>query len=230
VSYAGYGDFYTVTWSYGGESGEVVVEGGYVQGPEAAVDGRPHTGRVDLVEYDGFTLAVPRIWGPTLTPRVWTAMMAAKASYAQEVDPLISRGMIIATLGMAYGISFGALPRYSVAVQAPGLARAAPRSAAGGGGRATGQLHHAISRPIHRALEQHPVLRGVYQARDPRLVLRAADGAAHRGYQQWHRALDQEVVDWLRANEAATPAQFEAYLRSLYQRPDLVQRFPLGFE
>jgi RHS repeat-associated protein len=102
--------------------------------------------------------------------------------------------------------------------------------AARGAAQATGQLHHAISRPIHRALQQHPVLRGTYQARDPRFVLRAADKAAHRGYQQWHRALDKEVVNWLRANEAATPAQFETYLRSLYQRPDLVQRFPVGFQ
>jgi hypothetical protein len=104
------------------------------------------------------------------------------------------------------------------------------RFAAGGAIRATGQLHHAISRPIHRALQEHRVLRGVYEARDPRFVLRAADEAAHRGYQQWHRALDQEVVEWLGRNPNATPAQFESYLRSVYQRPDLVQRFPLGFE
>jgi len=44
------------------------------------------------------------------------------------------------------------------------------------------------------------------------------------------RALDREGVEWLGRNPNATPAQFESYLRALYQRPDLVQRFPLGFE
>lgn len=93
-----------------------------------------------------------------------------------------------------------------------------------------GQLHHAISRPIHKALQGHATLRGVYGARDPRFVLRAVDEAAHRGYQAWHRALDREVVDWLAQNRTATPRQFEAYLRSLYQRPELRQRFPMGFK
>jgi hypothetical protein len=102
--------------------------------------------------------------------------------------------------------------------------------AAGGAARATGQLQHAISRPIAGALERHEVLRGVYGARDPRFVLRAADEAAHRGYQAWHRALDREVVEWLGKNPTATPAQFESYLRGVYQRPELLQRFPLGFE
>jgi hypothetical protein len=102
--------------------------------------------------------------------------------------------------------------------------------AARGATQLTGQMHHAISRPIAAALERHEVLRGVYTARDPRFVLRAADEAAHLGYQGWHRALDQEVVDWLSTNPRATPAQFESYLRGLYQRSDLLQRFPAGFE
>ena len=108
--------------------------------------------------------------------------------------------------------------------------RAAKALAAEAAGRAIGQVHHAISRAVFRALQEHRVLRGLYRVRDPRFVLRAADKTAHRGYQQWHRELDKEVADWLRANETATPAQFEAYLRSLYERPDLIQRFPRGFQ
>ena len=92
-----------------------------------------------------------------------------------------------------------------------------------------GQLHHAISRRIHRALERHPVLRGRYQPRDPRFVLRGADESAHRGYQKWHQEMDREVEDWLDQFSDATPEKFQAYLRSLYRRPELRQRFPNGF-
>jgi RHS repeat-associated protein len=91
-----------------------------------------------------------------------------------------------------------------------------------------GQQHHAISRTVHSALEQHPSLAGRYSARDPRFVTRAIDGAAHRGYQQWHRELDREVVEWIQNTPDATTEQFERYLRDLYARPDLAPRFPNG--
>jgi RHS repeat-associated protein len=106
------------------------------------------------------------------------------------------------------------------------VAPAAP--AARGAIEATGQLHHAISRPIAKELERHPTLAGQYTARDPRLTARAADPAAHRGYQQWHRELDREVVEWLRRSPEATPQQFESYLRGRYSQPDLLERFPGG--
>ena len=93
-----------------------------------------------------------------------------------------------------------------------------------------GQLHHAISRRVHRALEEHRVLRGRYQARDPRFVLRGADAHAHRGYQKWHQDLDDEIVRWLDRNNDVPAERFEAYLRSLYERTELKQRFPRGFE
>jgi hypothetical protein len=93
-----------------------------------------------------------------------------------------------------------------------------------------GQVHHAISRRVHRALEEHRILRGRYQPRDPRFVLRAGDDDAHRGYQSWHRELDEEISKWIYDNRKATPENFEAYLRSLYERPELKQRFPNGFE
>lgn len=93
----------------------------------------------------------------------------------------------------------------------------------------TGQLHHVISRPIARALERHKTLKGQYKPRDERFVTRAVDEKAHCGYQEWHRKLDAEVVQWLKDNREATVKQFEAYLRLIYNRPDMLARFPHGF-
>jgi hypothetical protein len=92
-----------------------------------------------------------------------------------------------------------------------------------------GQWHHIISKLIARQLEKHVVLRGQYKARDPRFVSRAKGEQDHCGYQSWHRDLDQEIVGWLQRNREATPRQFEAYLRDIYNRPELRARFPHGF-
>jgi hypothetical protein len=92
-----------------------------------------------------------------------------------------------------------------------------------------GQLHHIISRPIAEALEKHRTLRGQYTPRDPRFVSRAVDEKAHCGYQQWHRDVDAEVVEWLEDQRTATPKQFEAFLRKIYDRPAMRARFPNGF-
>ena len=92
----------------------------------------------------------------------------------------------------------------------------------------TGQLHHPISRIVYRALDSHPVLSGIYSVRDPRFVTQARDAAAHRGYDRFHRNLDAEVSGWIRANPNANQSQFETYLRGVYQRPDVNQRFPNG--
>ena len=95
----------------------------------------------------------------------------------------------------------------------------------------TGQLHHPISTPIHRALEKHPILRGKYKARDGRFVTRASSPSAHSGWQTWHRQLDKEVADWLTdpANANVTQEGFETFLRARYARPDLRAKFPAGF-
>gem|GEM_PF-1314195 len=95
---------------------------------------------------------------------------------------------------------------------------------------ATGQLYHAISAKVHKALEKHPTLSGAYRRRDPRLVSRAADKEAHYGYQTWRRDLDEQVVDWLESpeNQQATVEEFERFLRSLYDRPEMRKRFPEG--
>jgi isopentenyl diphosphate isomerase/L-lactate dehydrogenase-like FMN-dependent dehydrogenase len=109
-----------------------------------------------------------------------------------------------------------------------GKAKLAGRVAARAGAQLTGQMHHGISRTVHKALEAHPNLKGAYSARDPRFVTQAKDLASHRGYDTFHRNLDAEVAGWVRSNPNATQAQFESYLRGVYQRPDVAARFPNG--
>jgi hypothetical protein len=92
-----------------------------------------------------------------------------------------------------------------------------------------GQNHHVISRPIAKALEEHRTLRGSYEPRDKRFVAKAKDKESHCGYQEWHREVDAEVVEWLRRFPAATRKQFEAFLREIYNRKDMRERFPNGF-
>ncbi len=120
-----------------------------------------------------------------------------------------------------------------------GGASFAERGAAGiAGGRLTqrflrnrilsGQDHHGISKKIFDALEQAPGLAGVYRYRDPRFATRAINNAAHRGYQTWHRELDDEISSYIRQNQTMTSKFFERYLKGRYTRPDLRVRFPNG--
>jgi hypothetical protein len=92
-----------------------------------------------------------------------------------------------------------------------------------------GQKHHIISWPIAKRLKGHATLDGVYKPRDPRFVAKAKDDASHCGYQDWHRKIDKEVIEWLNENPKATPEQFEKLLRAIYSRPELLKRFPHGF-
>ncbi|MBN8644568.1 MAG: hypothetical protein J0L61_04925 [Planctomycetes bacterium] len=91
-----------------------------------------------------------------------------------------------------------------------------------------GQLHHAISKRVWDVLENMPQLRKYLKLRDNRLVTRAIDALAHRGYQRWHRDYDAEVAEWLLNNADATLEEFLKYLHKLYQRSDLKARFPCG--
>jgi len=92
-----------------------------------------------------------------------------------------------------------------------------------------GQNHHIISRPIAEQLEQHETLRGLYKPRDRRFVAKAKDKESHCGYQEWHRDVDKEVVEWLKREAKATPEQFMKFLRQIYSRPKMRERFPNGF-
>ncbi len=90
----------------------------------------------------------------------------------------------------------------------------------------SGETHHLLSKKILRALSRHPNLAGVYSRNDPRFIYQAATKEAHRGYQTWHREVDDIVVKWLEDNPKATPAKFERFLQGLYQRPDVAKRIP----
>jgi hypothetical protein len=92
-----------------------------------------------------------------------------------------------------------------------------------------GQNHHVISRPIAKKLEDHEILHGLYEPRDERLVAKAKDKASHCGYQEWHREVDEEVIDWLSQYSRATPQQFMSKLREIYNRKEMRERFPNGF-
>ncbi|ATB38858.1 Wall-associated protein precursor [Cystobacter fuscus] len=92
-----------------------------------------------------------------------------------------------------------------------------------------GQNHHLISRPIAKGLEDHATLKGLYQPRDSRFVSRAKDEQSHCGYQDWHRKVDEEVVEWLKEHPKATPKEFMTKLRDIYSRPEMRARFPYGF-
>ena len=72
-------------------------------------------------------------------------------------------------------------------------------------------------------------MKGKYGWRDLRFTTTAVDDAAHRGYQTWHRELDDEIVGWLGRNQNATTQQFEDWLRWRYSQPDMKARFPNGF-
>jgi hypothetical protein len=78
-------------------------------------------------------------------------------------------------------------------------------------------------------LERHENLRGLYEPRDKRFKARAKDKDAHCGYQRWHRDVDEEVIAWLQGYRNATRKEFEAFLRELYSRSGLRERFPHGF-
>jgi hypothetical protein len=95
--------------------------------------------------------------------------------------------------------------------------------------KCTGQDHHIISKIVWRALEEHLVLKGLYKYRDPRFVAQAKDLKAHCGWQHWHRDIDREIADWLDRHGKATAEEFEAFLREVYARPKLRERFPNGF-
>jgi hypothetical protein len=92
-----------------------------------------------------------------------------------------------------------------------------------------GQDHHVISRPIARALKEHNILSGLYEPRDKRFVAKAKNLESHCGYQKWHRAVDEEVIQWLDRFPKASQKQFEAKLREIYRRPEMLERFPHAF-
>lgn len=146
----------------------------------------------------------------------------AVAAGATELGINLSSVGQVRTVAVVGGTIIISLPSTAVAMvgQGSGEGQAAPRP--------SGQLHHAISKRIARKLSEHRILKGRYTERDPRFATRAVDKAAHNGYQKWHRDVDDEVIEWLDRFGKATPEEFEAMLRGIYNRPDMRARFPDG--
>jgi hypothetical protein len=94
--------------------------------------------------------------------------------------------------------------------------------------RPSGQLHHGISEAVHKALEKHEKLKGVFKLRDPQFTARAATPKDHNGYQRWHKDLDEEVVRYINGTRDLDPKKFAAWLYKRYKQPDLAERFPGG--
>ncbi|WP_242652500.1 RHS repeat-associated core domain-containing protein [Desulfofarcimen acetoxidans] len=95
-----------------------------------------------------------------------------------------------------------------------------------GAGKATGQMHHILSNKTMKALNEHPTLKGVFKREDAAFKYRAQNADAHKGYQQWHRDVDNETVKWLQDNPAATSGQFKQFLNDLYQQPNISSKIP----
>ena len=79
------------------------------------------------------------------------------------------------------------------------------------------------SNPIMNEINRHPNLRG--QLDRAGSVVRALTQEAHRGYQNWHREIDNAMVQWLRNNPNATQLQFWQQMYNLYNTPDMISRF-----
>ncbi|MEA4826009.1 MAG: polymorphic toxin-type HINT domain-containing protein, partial [Clostridium sp.] len=101
-----------------------------------------------------------------------------------------------------------------------------PKDAIKGSVEAIGQVHHILTNKTMKALDDHPTLKGKFNREGPMFKYKAADVDAHKGYQQWHRDVDNTVVDWLQNNPKATEQQFKNFLNKLYQNPDISKRIP----
>ena len=151
--------------------------------------------------------------------------VASACEALRQTSPKLAKQVEAATQTAAAAVAVEAAQQTAELLEAEGeSAPASPEPP-----ECKGQLHHVISRPIAKELEEHETLSGHYKARDPRFVARAVDEEAHCGYQEWHRKVDEEVIAWLRRYSRATAQQFEAFLREIYSRPDMLKRFPRGF-
>ncbi|QSQ21711.1 hypothetical protein JY651_42240 [Pyxidicoccus parkwayensis] len=183
---------------------------------------------------------VARVFVLAVTMAVSHGMAGGAAWLASRVSMLpsfpeaaaVSASQLGMNLTNVWQVTSVAVVGNTVAISLPATAVAMVAQEMSGGSAASapsGQLHHVISKRIAAALEEHNTLRGHYTARDPRFVTRAADKAAHNGYQKWHRDVDKEVVAWLKRFDRATPEEFESFLREIYSRPAMRARFPHGF-
>jgi RHS repeat-associated protein len=84
------------------------------------------------------------------------------------------------------------------------------------------QEHHILSKKVQDALDRHPNLKGKFKRNDKGLTTEGKQ----KGYERWHRDLDDEAADWLDRNPQATEEEFIEWLQERYNKPDLKERFP----
>ena len=88
-----------------------------------------------------------------------------------------------------------------------------------------GQNHHVLSNPMMKALENH-ALNGLFERAGS--LVQALYKHSHNGYQTWHRAIDNYMVNWLKNNPNASPNQFWRELYNQYNTKDMIKRFGEG--
>ena len=78
------------------------------------------------------------------------------------------------------------------------------------------------------ALNNHQTLAGMLDR--SQAVVQAMTREAHLGYQNWHRFIDNTMINWLQdpLHREATANQFWGELYKLYNTPDLIDRFGQG--
>ncbi len=84
-----------------------------------------------------------------------------------------------------------------------------------------GQKHHIFSKKIWNAMSDS--LKKAFDNNRNSLIVQAVDYAAHHGYQDWHRAIDDELRDFVISNAPTMPKLIDK-LVEVYT--PLVDRFP----
>jgi len=89
----------------------------------------------------------------------------------------------------------------------------------------TGQKHHILSKKIWNAMSDP--LKAAFGRNPDTLIVQAVDYAAHHGYQAWHRAVNNELVKFLRTYNPTAPQFIDELVKEYTQ---LVDRFPTVLE
>ena len=130
--------------------------------------------------------------------------------------------------GLGIGVALGALAGYflapaiaaatgvsGISITKAGVVALPPKLA--------GQGHHVISNKIIKAIQANPSLRGTVDR--AKSIVKAWSKNAHKGYQTWHRDIDDAVVKWLAKHPNATTKQFGEFLYNQYCTKDMIKRF-----
>ncbi len=88
---------------------------------------------------------------------------------------------------------------------------------------ATGQEHHPISNKIERAAQSTENLNDLSRLDTGTITASTLDD--HKGYQKWHREIDDAVVSWIESNPSASVDDFVEQMNNLYGTDEMVARF-----